>query len=179
MHRQILGLEFGDRRQGDHKNHNTLDNRRENIRVATPSQNSQNAKSPRKTSSGIKGVRFVEGVRGTRWTADITVGGKRVFLGSFPSPELASAAYQEAQQKYHGEFAFLDNGLVTSKRRTLVSRSKIREQALRDAISWQSNPTLSALSDHARQTLVSEYERELAKIQEEEMKRKSKLSLPN
>jgi len=44
MHRQLLGLEKGDRRVGDHKNHNTLDNRRDNIWTCTYSQNQLNRK---------------------------------------------------------------------------------------------------------------------------------------
>lgn len=34
MHRQILGLDMADKRQGDHVNHDTLDNRRENLVVS-------------------------------------------------------------------------------------------------------------------------------------------------
>ena len=42
MHRQILGLGRFDPRQGDHIHHNTLDNRRSEIRVCTPQENSLN-----------------------------------------------------------------------------------------------------------------------------------------
>jgi hypothetical protein len=42
MHRQIMGLERGDRREVDHINHDVLDNRRANLRVVTHAQNHQN-----------------------------------------------------------------------------------------------------------------------------------------
>lgn len=44
MNRYILGLEYGDKRQGDHINGNTLDNRKKNLRVATHLQNMMNKK---------------------------------------------------------------------------------------------------------------------------------------
>jgi len=56
MHRLILGLEFGDRKQGDHRNGDTLDNRRLNLRVATQAQNSRNTGVQRHNTSGYKGV---------------------------------------------------------------------------------------------------------------------------
>ena len=44
MHRQILGLEHGDKRVGDHIHHNTLDNRRNNLRICTNAENLKNRK---------------------------------------------------------------------------------------------------------------------------------------
>lgn len=56
MSRQILGLEKGDRREGDHRNHSTLDNQRNNLRICTHQQNIMNEKSQRSTSGNFKGV---------------------------------------------------------------------------------------------------------------------------
>ena len=56
MSRQILGLERGDKRQGDHQNHRTLDNRRANIRICTIQQNHMNQKRQQNTTSKFKGV---------------------------------------------------------------------------------------------------------------------------
>lgn len=42
MHRQILGLKKGDKHQGDHRDHNTLNNQRYNLRISTVSQNQMN-----------------------------------------------------------------------------------------------------------------------------------------
>jgi hypothetical protein len=44
MHRLIMGVERNDKRKVDHINHNTLDNRKENLRVCTNQQNSWNHK---------------------------------------------------------------------------------------------------------------------------------------
>ncbi len=46
MHRIILGLEIGDKRHGDHINHDTLDNRRGNLRIVTPAENNRNRRRP-------------------------------------------------------------------------------------------------------------------------------------
>ena len=42
MHRMIMGLKHGDRRQVDHINHDCLDNRRQNLRIVTHSENLAN-----------------------------------------------------------------------------------------------------------------------------------------
>lgn len=53
MHRYILGLKFGDKRQGDHINHDTLDNRRENLRIVTNRQNSNNRRDQSRYGPGV------------------------------------------------------------------------------------------------------------------------------
>jgi hypothetical protein len=103
MHRAILGLDQGDKRQGDHKNGITLDNRRDNLRIAVPSQNTWNQGVRRNNTTGYKGVYFYAKTR--RWGAKIGVQRKAIFLGYFSTPELAHEAYCAAAEKYHGEFA--------------------------------------------------------------------------
>jgi AP2-like factor, euAP2 lineage len=56
MHRQILGLAHGDKLQVDHKDRNSLNNTRENLRVATAAQNGANNGKQRGNKSGFKGV---------------------------------------------------------------------------------------------------------------------------
>lgn len=108
MHRQIMGLLPGDPRQVDHRNSGqTLDNRRFNLRIVTQEQNKINRRMYRNNSSGFKGV--VYNKRNRNWMASIQVQGKSAYLGSFPSRELAFAAYRSAAQKFHGEFANLGN----------------------------------------------------------------------
>ena len=101
MHRFILGLYCGDARQGDHANRNTLDNRRSNLRIASHSQNTCNRRLPSHSSSGFRGVTPDRGL----WKAVITFEGRKHFLGRFQTKELAHAAYCEAAQQLHGEFA--------------------------------------------------------------------------
>ena len=105
MHREIMGAPAG--MLVDHRNRDTLDNRRENLRLATHSQNQFNkGKTTRKTTSRFIGV-FFEKYSG-RWVARTTVEGKRIWLGRFDSEIEAARVYDEAAKKYHGEFAQLN-----------------------------------------------------------------------
>lgn len=85
----------------DHKDGNGLNNKRENLRLATPAQNKQNSKLASNNKSGFKGVCK----RKDKWQANINVNGKRIYLGQFTTPELAHAAYCAAADKYFKEFA--------------------------------------------------------------------------
>jgi hypothetical protein len=105
MHREIMGAPAG--MLVDHRNRDTLDNRRENLRLATHSQNQFNkGKTSRKTTSRFIGV-FFEKYSG-RWVARTTVEGKRIWLGRFDNEIDAARVYDEAAKKYHGEFAQLN-----------------------------------------------------------------------
>lgn len=106
MHRQILGLDYGDKRMGDHVNGNTLDNRRENLRIATSAQNQRNSIKPKTNISGFKGV-VERKNRPRRFRAQISVNNKNIDLGSYYTAEEAYAEYCKAAAKYHGEFARL------------------------------------------------------------------------
>ena len=90
----------------DHKNGDTLDYQRHNLRRATPIQNTQNQKIRLTNTSGYKGVSLFNPT--PMWQARICVDGKRKFIGSFATAELAARAYDEAALKYHGEFARLN-----------------------------------------------------------------------
>lgn len=105
-HRMVWFVEHGKWPDGsvDHINGNKDDNRIVNLRLATKSQNAANAKRYASSQSGVKGVSFRGGKTPT-WMARIAVGGKRLYLGCFSSPELAHAAYLDAAKKYHGDFA--------------------------------------------------------------------------
>lgn len=99
MHRTIMG------QAGiDHKNGNGLDNRRENLRVATQSQNMANRKSQADSESPYKGVRKFK----LRWRAYIKPEGKPINLGCFDTAEEAARAYDWAAKRIYGEFALLN-----------------------------------------------------------------------
>jgi len=105
MHHLILGLKHGER--GDHRNRNTLDNRRENLRLATPRQNAQNRAKQETYSNPYKGVSMRKKVT-ERWIARIKTPEERLYLGMFGTAEAAARAYDEAARKYFGEFAVLN-----------------------------------------------------------------------
>ncbi len=102
MHRQILDLGYGDKRQGDHRNHNGLDNQRHNLRLCTVQQNQFNQKVKSKTSK-YKGVSWCQ--RTKKWFSLIQIDGRSIFLGRFYLEELAALAYDFAALRYHREFA--------------------------------------------------------------------------
>ncbi len=102
LHRLILNAQPGD--ICDHINGDTLDNRRENLRLVTKSQNSQNRVRQSNNTSGYKGVSWCQG----KWQAYIKVNGKKIHLGTFSTPEEAARAYDAAAIKYFGKFAVLN-----------------------------------------------------------------------
>jgi hypothetical protein len=87
----------------DHRNGNGLDNRRANLRPATPGQNNANARRSRLNTSGFKGVSLH--AHSGLWRAYITADGKTRHLGYFHSPEDGARAYDAAAIELFGEFA--------------------------------------------------------------------------
>lgn len=88
----------------DHINHNTLDNRRTNLRFVTCSQNNMNRKLQSYNSSGVSGVSIDK--RDGKYDAYITCDGKRRYLGHFPTLDEASMARRDAEIKEFGEYRY-------------------------------------------------------------------------
>jgi hypothetical protein len=101
MHNMILPSHKGF--LPDHKNRDGLDNQRENLRLATPSQNQHNKQKRVLSSSCFKGVSWCK--RDKAWGAKIVLHKKCISLGNFKSEIQAALAYDEGAKKYHGEFA--------------------------------------------------------------------------
>ena len=101
---EILSLAHGDPRQGDHKNGDTLDNQRPNLRITTNAENGRNRRRHRDNASGFKGVHWNKPRQ--RWQARITIDGQLLHLGH---RHTAKAAFEElyvpAALKHFGEFA--------------------------------------------------------------------------
>ena len=96
----MSGREFEEGKVVDHKNRVKTDNRLDNLRLSTQSENNVNTPPRSHSKSGIKGVRFRSG----RWHARMVVNKKEYYLGAFDTPEEAVAARIEAQKQHYGEF---------------------------------------------------------------------------
>ena len=104
LHRVIFMMHYGyvpD--QIDHIDGNRSNNRIENLRPATHSQNAQNAKTRKDNLFGIKNVSFSK--RTNKWKVRIQANKKRLFIGAFDNLELAELVAMEARDKYHGQYA--------------------------------------------------------------------------
>lgn len=102
MHRELMGVT--DRKlQVDHKDHNGLNNTRENLRVCERTQNLGNARISVRNTSGHKGVTWYKDYG--MWMAQISCKGKRTCIGYFKSKEVAAEAYRREAERLFGEYA--------------------------------------------------------------------------
>jgi hypothetical protein len=105
MSREILGC--GPNEEADHRNHDTLDNRRENLRKATRNENVRNRRLRKDSTSGYIGVSWQTLVK--QWVARISYDGVETIIGYYPCPKEAARAYNCAAKSLHGEFASLNH----------------------------------------------------------------------
>lgn len=85
-------------------NENKYDNRKQNLRIVTQSQNCMNQHIRANNTSGIKGVSWCK--EKNKWQAKITVNHKQIHLGFFDEDHFEDAikARQNAEEKYFGEY---------------------------------------------------------------------------
>ena len=114
MHRQILNAP--DHLVVDHIDHNSLNNRKSNIRLCTFAENCRNLRNIRPKTSKYKGVHWRK--RGKKWAAAISCNNKTYHLGYFKDEIEAAKAYDRAAKKYHGRFGALNfsDGVTTRDR---------------------------------------------------------------
>jgi hypothetical protein len=106
MHREIIDVPEG--LFVDHINHRGLDNRKANLRPATPADNARYARYPKKknASSKYRGVWFNK--KKKRWRAVITINNRKKQIGNFRNELDAAKAYDRAAKEYHGQFAIIN-----------------------------------------------------------------------
>lgn len=99
-HRVIWCMEKGSwpSDQIDHINHVRTDNRMANLREATNKINSRNQSMMSHNTSGICGVFWAANIG--KWSAQIIVNGRRIYLGAFPNKDAAHRARQKADQDF-------------------------------------------------------------------------------
>lgn len=100
---RILNRPLELKEQVDHIDNDSLNNRRENLRLATASQNQWNSKRPVNNTSGYKGVQWDKRLR--KWYAKCQKEHRQYCAGWFTTREEAYAAYCKLALELHGEFA--------------------------------------------------------------------------
>lgn len=116
MHYLIVGKYY------DHKNLNTLDNRKENLRIATRCENARNHSLRKDNTSGFSGVTWDK--RTQQWVAQIDVDKQHIALGYFHTKQDALVSRLQAELKYFGtEFApqrhlFKEYGIIVEEDNT-------------------------------------------------------------
>lgn len=101
----LMGVDVPEGMEIDHKNRDPWDNRWENLRIATPSQNSYNAlKTDRARTEAGRGLPKGVSPQAGRFKAQICINGKKRHIGMYATPEEAAEAYKAAAMPHHGEF---------------------------------------------------------------------------
>jgi len=101
MHRLVM--DAPENMEIDHINHDTLDNRKENLRLATKNENQWNNKRI-VTTFGYKGITYDK--KKKTYRARIRKNGVRHNLGSYSTARDAAYAYNKASKELHGVFSF-------------------------------------------------------------------------
>lgn len=88
----------------DHKDHNGLNNQRDNLRLANAKQNQFNMRPHVNNKTGFKGVSYHKGDK--MYMVFMKVNDKNTYFGSYKTPVDAAKRYNELARQYHGEFAY-------------------------------------------------------------------------
>lgn len=104
MHRLIMKTDKNE--SIDHIDHNSLNNTKSNLRIATDSQNRQNSNKQKNTTSKFKGVYWNKSTN--LWQSNIFYDGKQHYLGRYKNEDDAGRAYDVEAKVQFGKFANLN-----------------------------------------------------------------------
>lgn len=119
LHRLLMGLPNGDKRTVDHINGDSLDNRRENLRICTAKENSWNR---RKTNSVLGYFGVSNGNGPNQYVSKFRHDGKNVYVGTFDTAIEAAYEYNKVAKKLRGEFAALNQIDILLLRQVLTQK---------------------------------------------------------
>lgn len=110
MSRIIMGAVKGE--VVDHINHNTLDNRKSNLRKCSHAENQRNRKENKRSATGYKGVSVCTGLtryyKKPMFQAQIRVSGKLITLAYGEDTKKLAKVYNQSAKKHFGDFAYLN-----------------------------------------------------------------------
>jgi hypothetical protein len=90
----------------DHISHDTLDNRRENLRTSTNDENTKHRKGKNANNqSGYRSVAYIKSDKKTPYHVQLMINGKNTKLGKFADVDEAGAYAKKKREELYGEFA--------------------------------------------------------------------------
>jgi hypothetical protein len=102
IHNIVMNFIQNDSEFVDHIDHNTLDNRKKNLRIISFSENSKNRRSRNSNNkTGYRNVCLVDGW----YIVQLQIDRKNKILGKFKNVHKAGKFAKEMRIKYYGEFA--------------------------------------------------------------------------
>lgn len=107
LHRLIMGNPDGFEVDHIHGHLTRNDNRKENLRLATPSQNTINSRLRSDNASRVTGVYWYP--KYNKWVASISINKKQIGLGYFKKFEDAVEARRNAESQYYGEWSYFNS----------------------------------------------------------------------
>ena len=113
LHRFLLGVEKSSDFEVDHINHIRYDNRKENLRVCTSSQNHMNVGLSKNNTSGVTGVGWQKNTN--TWRSRIKKNKIEIILGYFSDFDEAVKVRKEAEKIYFGEYSY-DESMKKAKK---------------------------------------------------------------